>query len=160
VGGVHGEQADLSNCDMTDAMLDYVVLRGANMRGSIAVNANFIRSDMGEIDATDADFTDAIIDKVCTSVCLRGENRGLPEARGREERWSLSGLGFQLTRDSEPLARETAFQSNVTILSGPSRLSSSLVSVTAAAPLGPRGQLWAKERVRKGACTVLPSVSS
>ena len=62
-------QADLSNCDMTDTMLDYVVLRGANLRGSIAVNANFIRSDMGEIDATDVDFTDAIIDKVRTPVC-------------------------------------------------------------------------------------------
>ena len=54
---------------MTDTMLDYVVLRGANLRGSIAVNANFIRSDMGEIDATDVDFTDAIIDKVRTPVC-------------------------------------------------------------------------------------------
>jgi uncharacterized protein YjbI with pentapeptide repeats len=57
-------KANLSNCDMTDTMLDYVVLRGADMRGSIFKNANFIRSDLGETDVTDADFTEAIIDKV------------------------------------------------------------------------------------------------
>ena len=71
-------QADLSNCDMTDTMLDYVVLRGANLRGSIAVNANFIRSDLGEIDATDADFTDAIIDKVLS-------------LRARKPLWGVGG---------------------------------------------------------------------
>jgi hypothetical protein len=49
--------------DMQSAFLDYVVLRGSNFRGVIATNANFTRSDLGECDVTDADFTEAVIDR-------------------------------------------------------------------------------------------------
>jgi uncharacterized protein YjbI with pentapeptide repeats len=49
--------------DMRSAFLDYVVLRGSNFRGVIATNANFTRSDLGECDVTDADFTEAVIDR-------------------------------------------------------------------------------------------------
>ena len=49
--------------DMQNAFLDYVVLRGSNFRGVIAAGANFVRSDLGECDVTDADFTEAVIDR-------------------------------------------------------------------------------------------------
>ena len=35
----------------------------ASTRGVIATNANFTRSDLGECDVTDADFTEAVIDR-------------------------------------------------------------------------------------------------
>ena len=50
---------------MQSAFLDYVVLRELrSFRGVIATNANFTRSDLGECDVTDADFTEAVIDPV------------------------------------------------------------------------------------------------
>jgi uncharacterized protein YjbI with pentapeptide repeats len=54
---------NLEGADMQNAFLDYVVLRGSNMRGVIAAGANFIRSDLGEVDVTDADFSEAVIDR-------------------------------------------------------------------------------------------------
>lgn len=49
--------------DMQSAFLDYVVLRGANFRNVIATNANFTRSDLGDVDVTNADFTEAVVDR-------------------------------------------------------------------------------------------------
>ena len=54
---------NLEGSDMQNAFLDYVVLRGANMRGVIASGANFVRSDLGDVDVTNADFTEAEIDR-------------------------------------------------------------------------------------------------
>ena len=48
---------------MQNAFLDHVVPRGSNFRGVIAAGANFVRSDLGECDVTDADFTEAVIDR-------------------------------------------------------------------------------------------------
>lgn len=56
------KQANLRGVDATGAFFDYALLRGADVRGSIFESANFIRADMGEMDVTDADFTDALID--------------------------------------------------------------------------------------------------
>jgi hypothetical protein len=49
--------------DMQNAFLDYVVLRGSNFRGVVATGANFVRSDLGDCDVTDADFSEAVIDR-------------------------------------------------------------------------------------------------
>ena len=54
---------NLEGADMSNSFLDYVVLRGANMRGVIAREANFVRSDLGDCDVTNADFTEAVIDR-------------------------------------------------------------------------------------------------
>ena len=54
---------NLEGADMSNSFLDYVVLRGSNMRGVIAREANFVRSDLGDCDVTDADFTEAVIDR-------------------------------------------------------------------------------------------------
>eukprot|EP00238_Polyblepharides_amylifera_P011524 CAMPEP_0196580832 /NCGR_PEP_ID=MMETSP1081-20130531/30904_1 /TAXON_ID=36882 /ORGANISM="Pyramimonas amylifera, Strain CCMP720" /LENGTH=186 /DNA_ID=CAMNT_0041900833 /DNA_START=354 /DNA_END=914 /DNA_ORIENTATION=- len=81
-------KANLSGADLTDTMMDYVVLRGANMRGSLLINTNFIRSDLGEVDATDADFTDAIIDKYqLKSLCATAS--GTNPVTGVDTRESL-----------------------------------------------------------------------
>ena len=56
-------KARLARGDYTDAMFDYVVLRGADMHDSVFANANFIRSDLGEVDVTNADFSEALIDR-------------------------------------------------------------------------------------------------
>ena len=54
---------NLEGADMSNSFLDYVVLRGSNMRGVIAREANFVRSDLGDCDVTNADFTEAVIDR-------------------------------------------------------------------------------------------------
>jgi len=54
---------NLEGSDMQNAFLDYVVLRGSNLRGVIAAGANFVRADLGDCDVTNADFTEAVIDR-------------------------------------------------------------------------------------------------
>ena len=54
---------NLEGSDMQNAFLDYVVLRGSNMRNVIAKEANFVRSDLGDCDVTNADFTEAVVDR-------------------------------------------------------------------------------------------------
>jgi hypothetical protein len=36
---------------------------GSNLRGVIAAGANFVRADLGDCDVTNADFTEAVIDR-------------------------------------------------------------------------------------------------
>ena len=55
--------ARLAGSDASDALFDYVVLRGADMRQALFQNANFIRSDVEETDIDGADFTEAVLDR-------------------------------------------------------------------------------------------------
>ena len=76
--------------DMQSAFLDYVVLRGSNFRGVIATNANFTRSDLGECDVTDADFTEAVIDRY-QAIGLCETASGTNKFTGVDTRESLGG---------------------------------------------------------------------
>jgi hypothetical protein len=81
-------KANLSGSDLSNAFLDYTVLRGAAARGAIFAGANFVRADMGEMDVTNADFSEAIIDKYqVASLCETAE--GVNAATGVGTRDSL-----------------------------------------------------------------------
>ena len=82
-------KADLSGADASNAFFDYTVLRGASVRGAVLAGANFVRADMGEMDAEDADFTDAIIDKYQVGSLCEGTARGRNPATGVDTRASL-----------------------------------------------------------------------
>mmetsp|Transcript_17585 Transcript_17585/g.57463 ORF Transcript_17585/g.57463 Transcript_17585/m.57463 type:complete len:239 (-) Transcript_17585:68-784(-) len=56
-------KASMANADLTSAFFDYAVMRGVDLHGSILAGATFIRSDLGDVNAIDADFTDALIDR-------------------------------------------------------------------------------------------------
>jgi uncharacterized protein YjbI with pentapeptide repeats len=81
-------RANLSNSDLSNAFLDYTVLRGASARGAIFSGANFVRADMGEMDVTNADFSEALIDRYqVASLCENAA--GVNEATGVATRDSL-----------------------------------------------------------------------
>lgn len=60
---------------MQNVFMDYVVLRGSNLRNVIASSANFVRSDLGDCDVTNADFTEAVIDKYQAGLIVRSNER-------------------------------------------------------------------------------------
>lgn len=63
---------DARDADFSDAMFDYALLRGSDFTNSVFVGANFVRADLGEVVATNADFTEAVIDRYQTlSLCER-----------------------------------------------------------------------------------------
>ena len=65
--------ADVHGSDVSNVLFDYVLLRGANFEDAVAVGANFIRSDMGEMKIKNADFTEAVIDRYRFSLCETAE---------------------------------------------------------------------------------------
>jgi len=54
---------NFSGVDATNGFFDYALLRGADMSNSVMAGSNFVRADLGEVNATNADFTEAVIDR-------------------------------------------------------------------------------------------------
>ncbi|WP_254216787.1 pentapeptide repeat-containing protein [Synechococcus sp. CCY 9618] len=81
-------EADFSGADLSDTLMDKVDMSGVDLTGAVLRRAIASGSDFTGATVTDADFTDALIDRVDQRILCR-DARGSNPVTGADTRQSL-----------------------------------------------------------------------